>query len=643
MRSATHPSHTLATHHNLFQRTLLQAGHTHAVVGGMEGDEERDGDEGVAGPSGFCRYESRLFDCPICVSPLRDASLTACGHTFCHACIMRRINEGALSCPSCAAELSSSTVYPNQMLSELLRKGLDEVGRGRAYDMTPEELMGLAVRKVRRILRGEDDSELTQLGRRPLLPRVDEALEELQTLRNQLAKESSATELQLAAEFLRACKQKRSARLEALLTDLDGVNIDLQTLEEHIVGNMEPAPWKTRATLFHHHDFLKYYLRSGSLDLLSSLITNFTQYDSVREVGSIDVSHAGCAIKANVGPTITLDRYCRLLATVSDSTRIHVQKYESLFRDCAEVPALEGATRGARGGGRGNTEEGMSLSWRSRLSCVCWMRSSSSRLLSGDCEGIISLWDVSTGTHIAEFAGHRRRVWGIDCSANADYFVGSSEDGHVKLWSTQSEGNRAALDLNVGCNVCGVRFNPASPMHVAVGGSDQCVRYYDLRAPREPLYIMRGHRKTVSYVAFCSPTELVSASTDSTLRVWDLSNPCYDSATGTQQPSSRILSGHTNERNFVGLDASSDYIVCGSEADEVFVFHKMVTRPLARRHFSATTVQDTQAGSRAAPSRFFVSSVVWEAGTPRFLAANTSGAVKVFTLACSPSAVDDGG
>jgi hypothetical protein len=41
--------------------------------------------------------------------------------------------------------------------------------------------------------------------------------------------------------------------------------------------------------------------------------------------------------------------------------------------------------------------------------------------------------------------------------------------------------------------------------------SDHCVHYYDLRQPRQPLSVFRGHKKAVSYVKFLNDTELVSA------------------------------------------------------------------------------------------------------------------------------------
>lgn len=44
----------------------------------------------------------------------------------------------------------------------------------------------------------------------------------------------------------------------------------------------------------------------------------------------------------------------------------------------------------------------------------------------------------------------------------------------------------------------------------------------------------------------------------------------------------RTFRGHTNEKNFVGLTVNSEYIACGSETNEVFVYHKVTTCILDR-------------------------------------------------------------
>ncbi len=80
----------------------------------------------------------------------------------------------------------------------------------------------------------------------------------------------------------------------------------------------------------------------------------------------------------------------------------------------------------------------------------------------------------------------------------------------------------------------------------------------------------------MSYVRWASRTELVSASTDSSLRLWDLSAAvaapgAASSAAGGSGACGcvRTYTGHVNERNFVGLSVHRDLIAAGSEANEV--------------------------------------------------------------------------
>lgn len=59
-----------------------------------------------------------------------------------------------------------------------------------------------------------------------------------------------------------------------------------------------------------------------------------------------------------------------------------------------------------------------------------------------------------------------------------------------------------------------------------MGSADHHIHYYDLRNVSAPVHVFSGHRKAVSYVKFLSTRELASASTDSTLRLWDVNENC---------------------------------------------------------------------------------------------------------------------
>ena len=102
-------------------------------------------------------------------------------------------------------------------------------------------------------------------------------------------------------------------------------------------------------------------------------------------------------------------------------------------------------------------------------------------------------------------------------------------------------------------NVCCVKFKPDSQYNIVFGTADHNLYYFDLRNVREPCQLLKGHKKAVSYARFLSNNEIISASTDSQLRLWRV----------TEAQCLRTYRGHVNEKNFVGLAVSNGYIVCG--------------------------------------------------------------------------------
>ena len=120
----------------------------------------------------------------------------------------------------------------------------------------------------------------------------------------------------------------------------------------------------------------------------------------------------------------------------------------------------------------------------------------------------------------------------------------------------------------------------------------------------------------MSYVAWLSPGELVSASTDSTLRLWDVAaHGCV-----------RTLRGHGNDRNFVGLSVCDDYVACGSEDNAVCVYYRAVSQPAARLAFAPPPP-----GEEARQP--FVSAVCWQRDGGVLLAANSEGVLRVLAQA----------
>ncbi|EFJ51420.1 hypothetical protein VOLCADRAFT_45534, partial [Volvox carteri f. nagariensis] len=229
------------------------------------------------------------------------------------------------------------------------------------------------------------------------------------------------------------------------------------------------------------------------------------------------------------------------------------------------------------------------------------------------------------------YEAHERRVWGVDFCPHPSrhhYFASGSDDGLVKLWSTQQASSCLALELRG--NVCCVEFHPHHPHLLAVGSALHCAAVYDLRQPAAPLHTLLGHRRAVSYVRWLSNRhELVTASTDNTLKLWSLSPPPPPAPSA--QPLVRTFCGHVNERNFVGLATDGDYVACGSERHEVFVYHRSLPQPALRFSFAGSPHQGPNYQQQQQPNHF-VTALQWRRNSPHLLAANSAGCLWLLGL-----------
>ena len=209
------------------------------------------------------------------------------------------------------------------------------------------------------------------------------------------------------------------------------------------------------------------------------------------------------------------------------------------------------------------------------------------------------------------------RCWSIDFNeVDSRLLVSGSDDTRVKIWTLNSDHSTATLDMK--SNVCCVKFHPKSSYLLAVASVDHCVHYYDLRNLKEEILRCKGHRKTVSYVKFISDDEIVSAATDSQLKLWSLKDgSCL-----------QTYMGHVNAKNFVGLDTDGDYIACGSENNSIYVYYKGLSKALFSYPISTHQPADDDSES----SYEFVSALCWRKHSNVILAANSLGIIKVLKL-----------
>lgn len=157
---------------------------------------------------------------------------------------------------------------------------------------------------------------------------------------------------------------------------------------------------------------------------------------------------------------------------------------------------------------------------RSKISSLSFNPYIKGQLALANYDGAVQLHDAATQREIRMFEEHARRVWSVDsCIADPTLLASGSDDSTVKLWSMRDPASLSTL--SPGSNVCSVRFSPRSSTLLAAGCADGRAYLYDLRRCDSPLARLVGHSRAVSYVSFLSPSTLVTASIDSTLR-WAL-------------------------------------------------------------------------------------------------------------------------
>ncbi|KAD3641474.1 hypothetical protein R6Q59_004085 [Mikania micrantha] len=312
----------------------------------------------------------------------------------------------------------------------------------------------------------------------------------------------------------------------------------------------------------------------------------------------------------NVICSIGFNRDEDYFATAGVSKRIKVYDFHALSNNFVDFhyPAVE-------------------MSNKSKLSSICWNSYIRNYLASTDYDGVVKIWDAGTGYAFSHHVEHERRAWSVDFSqVDPIKLASGSDDCSVKLWSINEK--KSLNTIKTVANVCCVQFSPYSTHLLSFGSADYRTYCYDLRNISTPLCTLSGHHRAVSYVKFLDCGTLVSASTDNTLKLWDLNKADF----GDVSTSSCILTfkGHTNEKNFVGLSVADGYIACGSETNEVFAYYKSLPMPITSHKFGS--IDPISGKETENESTHFVSSVCWRQKSDMVVAANSTGCLKLLQM-----------
>lgn len=350
-------------------------------------------------------------------------------------------------------------------------------------------------------------------------------------------------------------------------------------------------------------------MKTQGMESFRDCLSKFTRFSRLVPLATLNYAADICNA-SNIVSSIEFDASGDHFAIAGVTRRIKIFEYESVIKDLVDIhyPIAE-------------------MSCNSKISCICWNSYHRGVLASSDYEGTVSLWDAFSGCTTKQFQEHEKRCWSCDFSTtNPKLLVSGSDDHQVKIWSMNQE--HSVHSISAAANVCCVKFSPSDAFKLVYGSADHSVHLHDLRKLKTPLKVFKGHRKAVSYTRFLGPTSIVSASTDSQLKLWD----------AREDRARRTFSGHVNEKNFVGLATNSatngDYIACGSENNTLYVYYKGLSKTLTtyKFDFMRNVLDGRERPSETSHSNDFVSAVTWKHDSNILVAANSLGAIKIFEL-----------
>ncbi|XP_041126380.1 E3 ubiquitin-protein ligase COP1 isoform X2 [Polyodon spathula] len=601
--------------------------------------------------------KSNDFVCPICFEMIEEAHMTKCGHSFCYKCIRQSLKDSN-RCPKCNYIIDNvDQLYPNFLVNELILKQKQRLDEKRLKLDHPN---GHRWHVFQDVL-GTDQENLD-------LANVNFMLELLVQKKKQLEAESQAAQLQILMEFLKEARRNKREQLEQLQKELNFLEEDIKRVEEmsglyspgsDLDHNLDstvpqfeaPSPshsiidsteysqppgfsggsqgkrqtWynstlasRRKRLTAHFEDLEQCYFSNrmsritdesrttNQLDDFMECLSKFTRYNSVRPLATL--SYASDLYNgSSIVSSIEFDRDCDYFAIAGVTKKIKVFEYGTVIQDAVDIhyPVNE-------------------MTCNSKISCISWSSYHKNLLASSDYEGTVILWDGFTGQRSKVYQEHEKRCWSVDFNLMDPKLLASgSDDAKVKLWSTNLDNSVASIEAKA--NVCCVKFSPTSRYHLAFGCADHCVHYYDLRNTKQPIMVFKGHRKAVSYAKFVNGEEIVSASTDSQLKLWNVNKPhCL-----------RSFKGHINEKNFVGLASNGDYVACGSENNSLYLYYKGLSKTLLTFKFD-TVKSVLDKDKKEDDTNEFVSAVCWRAlpdGESNVLiAANSQGTIKVLEL-----------
>ena len=235
------------------------------------------------------------------------------------------------------------------------------------------------------------------------------------------------------------------------------------------------------------------------------------------------------------------------------------------------------------------------------------------QLAGGTADGIVRIWDTTTGVLLATIHGHSRAATSVAFSPDGLLLASVAADGTLVVWDASTyQPVRGPIQAHQSA-IVSVAFSPDSRL-IVTGGDDSSVRLWDATTGQPAGSPLVGHTDSVQSVAFSPDGRLLaSGSRDATVRLWDV-------ATG--QPVGSPLVGHTDSVQSVAFSPDGRLLASGSRDATVRLWdvatREPVGQPLTGHSNWVWSVAFSPDGQMLASGSYDTTIILWDvaAGQP---------------------------
>ena len=262
---------------------------------------------------------------------------------------------------------------------------------------------------------------------------------------------------------------------------------------------------------------------------------------------------------------------------------------------------------------------------QSSVNCTDWF---GGKLVSGDNDGVIMVWDDLTGEKLFELKGHTRAVNSVAWSRKGDKIASGSADRSIIIWDATTGDKVSELEGHTNW-VNSVTWSPKGDQIVYVS-DDMTIIIRDATTGNKISKLQGGHTNYVWSVAWSRKGDkIASGSADRTIIIWD-------AKTGNKVSE---LKGHTGGVNSVAWSPEGDQIASGSSDNTLIIWDAKTGDRVSKLKGHTDTIRSvawSRKGDQIASGSHDKTIIIWDATTGEKVSKLKGHTSDVMSIAWSP-------